>query len=58
MLTEQDVAKALGQLMALETAAPVLCLDGVAPEEGSYLDVGAPVGSAFPVVIKTLILEQ
>jgi len=55
---DRDVAKALGQLMALETAAPVLCLDGVAPEEGSYLDVGAPVGSAFPVVVKTLILER
>ena len=56
---EADVAKALGQLMAL--AAPeraVLCIDRVTLDEGSYLDVGAPVGPAMPVVVKTLILAR
>lgn len=56
---EGDCAKALGQLMALllpERA--VLCIDRVKLTEGSYLDVGAPVGPALPVVVKTLILER
>ena len=53
---EQDMAKALGQALALllpkETA--VLCIDRVKLSEGSYLDVGEPVGPALPVVVKTL----
>lgn len=55
---EADIAKALGQRMALETQGPVLCIDRVKLGEGSYLDVGAPVGAALPVVVKTLILER
>ena len=57
---EQDMAKALGQALALrlEPQRPILCLDRLRLEEGSYLDVGAPVGPALPVVIKTLILSQ
>ena len=55
---EQDMAKALGQAIAarLEPARPVLCLDRVAPGADSYLDVGAPLGPALPVVVKTLIV--
>lgn len=54
---EQDMAKALGQALRLRCPhKPVLCLDGLHLEEGSYLDVGQPVGPAFPVVIKTLVL--
>ena len=53
-----DMAKALGQSMALTARGPVLCMDGVALSEGSYLDVGAPVGASLPVVVKTLILEK
>ena len=53
---EQDMAKALGQLLSLHLPGePVLCLDRLGLQEGSYLDVGKPVGPAFPVVIKTLI---
>lgn len=56
---EQDMAKALGQQLALRLPGkPVLCIDGVKLTEGSYLDVGAPVGTAMPVVVKTLILER
>ena len=55
---EQDMAKALGQALAvrLGTDAKILCIDRVKLTEGSYLDVGAPVGPALPVVVKTLIL--
>lgn len=57
---EQDMAKALGQQLALRLGrdAPILCIDRVRLEEGSYLDVGAPVGPALPVVVKTLILSR
>ena len=57
---EQDMAKVLGQALALrlDSHRPILCLDRLRLEEGSYLDVGAPVGPALPVVIKTLILSQ
>ena len=57
---EQDMAKALGQALALQLGrgAKILCIDRVRLEEGSYLDVGAPVGPAMPVVIKTLILNR
>ena len=57
---ERDMAKALGQALALRLGknAKVLCIDRVRLEEGSFLDVGAPVGPAMPVVIKTLILSH
>jgi ethanolamine utilization protein EutA len=54
---EQDMAKALGQALSLRCPnRKILCLDRLHLEEGSYLDVGQPVGPAFPVVIKTLVL--
>ncbi len=53
-----DMAKALGQALALRLPkAEILSLDSLSLPEGSYLDVGAPVGPALPVVIKTLVLE-
>ena len=57
---EQDMAKALGQCLALQLGADakILCIDSVHLEEESYLDVGAPVGPALPVVVKTLILSK
>ena len=57
---EQDMAKALGQCLALRLGqnAPILCIDRVKLEAESYLDVGAPVGPALPVVVKTLILSK
>lgn len=57
---EQDMAKALGQALALRLPedTPILCIDRVRVEEDSYLDIGSPVGTALPVVVKTLVLEK
>ena len=55
---EGDWAKALGNCLHLRLPdRPCLCMDGLSPEDASWLDVGAPVGSALPVVIKTLVLK-
>jgi ethanolamine utilization protein EutA len=51
----QDMAKALGQALALRTDRPVLCLDRLELSQGSFLDVNPPVGPALPVVIKSLV---
>ena len=55
-----DMAKALGVQLALKLGdrAEILCIDRVHLREGDFLDVGAPVGPALPVVVKTLILGQ
>ena len=58
LAVEADMAKALGQALALETDGPVLCIDRVRLQDGDYLDVGAPVGPALPVVVKTLVMKQ
>ncbi len=59
LCVQQDMAKALGQALALLLPEkPILCIDRVHLEEGSYLDIGAPVGPALPVVVKTLILSR
>ena len=57
---EADMAKALGQRLCLlmDSRAPCLCIDAVRLTGESYMDIGNPVGPAFPVVIKTLVLEQ
>ena len=58
---ESDYGKALGQaLQLLLPQRPILCADALHLEEGSYLDIGAPLaeGQALPVVIKTLALPS
>jgi len=57
---EQDMAKALGQAIALQLppGSPIFCIDSVKLESGSFLDAGLPVGPALPVVVKTLVLGQ
>lgn len=54
----QDMAKALGQSLAVQMGphARILCIDRVKVGQDSYLDIGAPVGSALPVVVKTLVM--
>ena len=56
----QDMAKALGQALAvrLPAGAEILCIDRIRVGEGSFLDIGAPVGCAMPVVVKTLVLSK
>ncbi len=56
---EGDMAKTLGQALSLRVEGPLLCLDGVAGENGDYMDIGAPVagGAVLPVVIKTLVFH-
>ena len=55
----EDMAKALGNALKLRLrpGMPLVCIDRVALPEGSYLDIGAPVGPALRVVVKTLVLE-
>ena len=55
---QSDFAKALGQCLRLllPPDKPILCMDSLFLQTGSYLDVGQPVGPALPVVIKTLVL--
>jgi len=56
---EGDMAKALGHCISLlQPGVPCLCMDRLHLQDGSYLDVGKPVGPALPVVIKTLILAN
>ena len=60
IVLEADMAKALGHALALRLPkdAQILCLDRVQLPPHSYLDIAAPVGSALPVVVKTLIFNQ
>lgn len=60
VVMEQDMAKALGQAIALRRppGESILCIDRVRLKNGDYLDVGSPIGPALPVVVKTLILER
>ena len=56
---ETDMAKALGHgIKLLQPETPCLCIDRIRLQNESFLDIGAPVGPALPVVIKTLILSQ
>lgn len=57
---QQDIAKALGHALALRFSKkkPILCIDRVLLSENSYLDITAPVGTALPIVVKTLILNR
>lgn len=57
---EADMAKALGHALALRLPPEwgILCIDRVKLSEGCFLDVGQPVESALPVVVKTLILSR
>lgn len=60
VLVAEDMAKALGQALLCRLPKPrsLLCMDGLAAETGTYLDIGFPVGSALPVVMKTLLFTR
>jgi ethanolamine utilization protein EutA len=58
VLMQQDMAAALGQLLITELPlADLIVLDGIATEDGDYIDIGAPMagGQFVPVVIKEFI---
>jgi ethanolamine utilization protein EutA len=57
---QADAAKALGQSLCLllPPERTICCIDRVKLTRDSFLDIGAPVGPALPVVVKTLILSQ
>lgn len=58
VLIEQDLAKALGFLLReINPYQTLVCIDGIAVEEGDYVDIGLPKiqGMVVPVVIKTLL---
>ncbi len=59
VVTEKDIAKALGQTLQSKTNTPVVCIDSVQLSNGDYIDIGKPVagGIAVPVVIKTLVFN-
>ncbi|MDR2005622.1 MAG: ethanolamine ammonia-lyase reactivating factor EutA [Acidaminococcales bacterium] len=61
VILEKDIAQALGN--AIRVKAPgrsLVCIDGITPGEGDYIDIGAPVGGGrvLPVVIKTLVFNR
>ena len=57
---QHDMAKALGHALALrfDKNQTILCMDRVTLTDSSYLDIAAPVDTALPVVVKTLILNR
>ena len=56
---EEDCAKALGHaIRLLDPGRACLCIDRVRLQNESFLDIGAPIGPALPVVVKTLVLSQ
>ncbi|WP_440766857.1 ethanolamine ammonia-lyase reactivating factor EutA [Natronorubrum sp. DTA7] len=60
VLTRQNCAKALGQVLRRRTDRPLLVLDELVVGDGDYLDVGEPMpgGESVPVVVKTLAFGE
>lgn len=59
ILLQSDFAKALG--FVLQQFLPninIICLDKIKASDGDYVDIGEPVNSVVPVVIKTLIFKE
>lgn len=59
VVTENDIAKALGQSIKSRTEVPVVCIDGISLANGDYIDIGNPAadGAVVPIVIKTLVFN-
>ncbi|MBQ6380635.1 MAG: ethanolamine ammonia-lyase reactivating factor EutA [Clostridia bacterium] len=59
IITECDIAKALGQAIKLEFGEKrdIICVDSISVEDGDFVDLGKPLmdGLVIPVVVKTLI---
>ncbi len=59
IVTRQNCGKALGQTLRRHIDRPLVVLDELALEDGTYLDVGRPMaGNSVPVVAKTLAFGE
>ena len=60
LVVENDMAKALGQALRIlfGDGRKMICFDGVATQEGDYIDLGNPMmhDMVIPVVVKTLLI--
>ncbi len=59
IVTRQNCGKALGQTLRRHIDRPLVVLDELSLEDGTYLDVGRPMaGNSVPVVAKTLAFGE
>ncbi|WP_137288023.1 ethanolamine ammonia-lyase reactivating factor EutA [Natronorubrum halophilum] len=60
VVTRQNCAKVLGQVLRRRTDRPLLVLDELVAGDGDFLDVGKPMsgGESVPVVVKTLAFGE
>lgn len=61
ILCDQDMAKALGQLLTLgcQGKPRIVCVDGVSLSFGDYIDLGELIGNrTIPVIVKTLLFPN
>lgn len=62
LAVHQNAAKIIGYRFELEVRgvrhAPLIAIDGVAPDDGEFIDIGVPLkGGAVPVTAKTLFFS-
>lgn len=60
VILREDMAMVLGQALRLHhPELAIICLDGVAVENGDYIDIGRPIagGEVIPVVVKTIVFN-
>ncbi|OCT16746.1 hypothetical protein A8709_08780 [Paenibacillus pectinilyticus] len=61
ILCDQDIAKALGQLLSLgcQGKPRIVCVDGIHPSFGDYIDLGELIANrTIPVIVKTLVFPK
>jgi ethanolamine utilization protein EutA len=61
ILCDQDMAKALGQLLSLGCIGSprIVCIDGITLNFGDYIDLGEQIGNrTIPVIVKTLLFPN
>jgi ethanolamine utilization protein EutA len=61
ILCDQDMAKALGQLLSLgcQGRPRIVCIDGISLNFGDYIDLGELIGNrTIPVIVKTLLFPN
>lgn len=60
VVIENDLAKALGQILSQEYNFPFLVLDSIRLQDGDFMDIGIPLENhkVVPVVVKSLIFNK